>query len=557
MVDALLLIAFRGRRLPAWVRHWIRERQPAGVTLFRAANVSSAAQVRALTIALQGARPPGTPPLLIAADEEGGQLSAFGPLTTPFPGNLALGATGDPDLARAVGRAIGRELRALGVNVDYAPVCDLATNPANPSLLTRAFGADPNLAGRLAAAFVEGLQSAGVAATAKHFPGAGEAVADPHHGLPELDLEAERLAAVELVPFRAAVRAGVRLVMVGHLGLPRLTGDPRRPATLSSAVVGRLLRREVGFRGVVLSDALDMRALGQGPGLVVEAVAGLRAGLDLLLCGPDRRAIEGLGSGLRLALERGLLDEGSVRRSVDRIGRLRRWLAGVGRGEAGPEPHFPGLAGARRGGRRLAARVTSDPEASLGVLRSPEHEALARTVAERSVTLVRNDAGLLPLHLEADDRVLVVVPRPRDLTPADTSSTLQIELAAALRRHHPRVDEAVVDDPPTANDVAGLRDRVAAYRLVVVASAAASFVPEQAALVRGILAAGVPTVTVAVRTPYDLAVYPEAATHLCTYAIQAPALEALAAGLFGRIAFRGRLPVAIPGCYPIGHGLVG
>ncbi|HWP62474.1 MAG TPA: glycoside hydrolase family 3 N-terminal domain-containing protein [Candidatus Binatia bacterium] len=526
LVAGTLLLAFEGERPPVWVRRWLAERPPAGVTLFRAANIGSPAQVRALTDALQTARPPGTPPLLIAADEEAGQLSAFGPSTTPFPGNLALGAAADPALAEAVGRAIGRELRALGVNVNYAPVCDLATNPANPSLLTRGFGSDPAMVADLAAAFVRGLQGAGVAATAKHFPGAGEAVADPHHRLPVLDLDLDRLAAVELVPFRGALEARARLVMVGHLGLPRLAEGPDRPATLSRAVVAGLLRRRLGFRGVAVSDALDMGALARGPGVVLDAVSALRAGLDLLLCGPDRRAMEGIAAGLRRAVEVGLVDPRALRTSAARVARLRRW---VGR----------------------------SADEDLGVLRCSEHEALARIVAERSVTLVRNEDGVLPLRLDPEAAVLVVVPRLRNLTPADTSAGVTVALGAAIRRYHPRVDEVVVDDPPRGDDVAAVRALVPGHRLVVLGTAAASFVPEQAALARAILALGVPTVTVALRTPYDLARYPEARTHVCTYSVQEPAIRALADALVGRIPFRGRLPVAIPGCHPAGHGLAG
>jgi beta-N-acetylhexosaminidase len=529
-VDGGLLLAFHGHRLPRWLRRWIAEHPPAGVTLFRAANVASAEQVRALTAAIQAARPAGSPPLIVAADEEGGQLSAFGPATTPFPGNLALGAARDPELARAVGRAIGRELRALGVNVDYAPVCDLATNPANPSLLTRGFGADPVLVGALAAAFVAGIQETGVAATAKHFPGAGEAIVDPHGRLPRVELGSDRLEAVELVPFRAAIAAGCRLVMVGHIGLPQVAEDPHRPASLSAVVVDKLLRRRLGFRGIAVSDALDMGALAQGGELVVEAIAALRAGLDLLLFGPDRRAIETVAAGLRRAVERGILTPVGLRRSVARVERLRRSI-----------------------GRSLRL----SPEPSLDVLRCAEHERLARTVAERSVTLVRNAGGLLPLRLGPDDRLLVVVPRLRDLTPADTSSTVSVGLTASIRRHHHAVDEIVVGDPPSAAEVAGVRARLGDYRLVIVASAAASFVPEQAELVRTILGTGVPSVTVALRTPYDLAVYPAATTHVCTYAVQQPAMEALGDALFGLLPFRGRLPVAIPGCAPLGHGLPG
>ena len=202
-------------------------RPVAGVTLFAHHNVESPAQVRELTAALQAAAPGDGRPLLIATDQEGGQLNALGGGTTQFAGAMALGAAGDEALAERVAGATARELRALGVNVNYAPVCDLASNPANPALGIRCFGDDPEAVGRLAAATVRGLQGEGVAATAKHFPGAGDAAADPHHELPLVRRTSAELAARELVPFRAALEAGARLVMTGHVALP---GRRRRPA---------------------------------------------------------------------------------------------------------------------------------------------------------------------------------------------------------------------------------------------------------------------------------------------------------------------------------------
>ncbi len=178
------MAAFEGIEVPPWLARVLADRP--GVTLFGNSNVGSVAEMTALTAALQEAA--GTDlPLLIAADHEGGQLLGAGPATTPFPGNMALGAADDTDLSEAVGRAMGRELRALGITVDYAPVCDLATHPDNPSLGIRAFGDDPARVGELAAAMVRGLQAEGVAAAAKHFPGKGDAVVDPHYELPVLD----------------------------------------------------------------------------------------------------------------------------------------------------------------------------------------------------------------------------------------------------------------------------------------------------------------------------------------------------------------------------------
>ncbi|MGZ8607210.1 MAG: glycoside hydrolase family 3 protein [Actinomycetota bacterium] len=247
-VDRRLVLAFEGTVATDDVRALLRKTDASGVTLFRPTNVSSVEQVRELTDALQ--RTAGdADPLLVAVDQEGGQLLGLGAESTPFAGNMALGAAGDEALAERVGAAIGRELRATGVNVNYAPVCDVATDPGNPSLGIRSFGDDPASVGRLAAATVRGLRSTGVAATLKHFPGKGDATVDPHHAIPRLEHDRARLSAVELPPFRAGIEAGADLVMIGHYDVPSVTERPGLPSSLSGAIVTGLLRGELGFDG--------------------------------------------------------------------------------------------------------------------------------------------------------------------------------------------------------------------------------------------------------------------------------------------------------------------
>ena len=522
-IPSLLLTAFAGRQAPPELLARLSDRPPAGVTLFRQHNVDSAAQVRALTSSLQATMAPGAGPLLIAADQEGGQLIGLGDETTPFAGAMALGAATDADLAERVARATGRELRALGVNVNYAPVCDLATNPANPALGMRSFGDDPAAVGELVAATVGGLQAEGVAATAKHFPGAGEAAADPHHELPVVERSREELLARELVPFRAAIDAGARLVMSGHLAVPAIDDDAR-PATLSRGVMTGLLRYELGFDGVAVSDALDMKALAQGSAQVGATIAAVRAGIGLLLGTVGGYAPDHIEAGLREAVLRGEISAELVAAAATRLGALRAWL--------------PGFA---------------DPP--LDVVGCAEHRALAAQLAARSITLVRDDAGLLPLRLPAGARLAVVMPQPADLTPADTSSTVAPGLAEAIGRHHP-VAEAIVTSPsPSTAEIAAARERVAGADLLVLGTISASLDPAQAELARVLLAAGVPTITVALRTPWDLLLYPESRTHLCTYGILPPTTDALAAALFGEAPIGGRLPVELAGLYPRGHGL--
>ena len=511
------MLAFEGVRVPGWVRERLADAPAAGFTLFRPLNVRSPRQVRTLTTGLQAAAGGGSRlPLLIAVDQEGGQLMALGPGWTPFAGPMAIGATGDADLAERVGRAVGLELRAVGVNVNYAPVVDLA-NPSNLAQGIRSFGDDPAIVARLGSAWLRGVQSAGVAATLKHFPGAGGVEVDTHHALAVVDRSRAELETTELHPFRSAIEGGARMVMSGHFASPELTGSRVLPATLSSRVMDGVLRADLGFEGVSITDALDMGALPQDASQAVDVIAALRAGVDLLLATSKRPAQRRIEAALRRAAELELIEAPALERSTARIHALKRWIAGF-----------------------------EDP--TLDVVGSAEHRALARELAERSLTLVRDD-GLLPLRLPGDGRILAVMPRPRDLTPADTSSYVAPGLAAALRSRHASVEEIVTSHPPTSAEIAAVRDRAAGAAVVVAGTIAAEHSSTQAALVEALVATGVPLVTVALRTPWDLASYPAATTHVCTYSILPDSLEALAAALFGRSAseaFPGRLPTGAP-----------
>ena len=361
----------------------------------------------------------------------------------------------------------------------------------------------------------------------KHFPGAGAAAEDTHLELAIVDRSREGLEALELAPFRAAIAAGVRMVMSGHFASPGLTGSRTLPATLSRRVMGDLLRDELGFHGVAITDALDMKALPQDATQAVDVLAAIAAGVDLLLATPDRRAQRRIESALRRAAEVDLFDADAVRASGARIAGLRHWLAGF-----------------------------EDP--GLEVVGSSEHAAIARELAERSLTLVRDEARLLPLRLSPDARLLAIMPTPRDLTPADTSSYVRPGLAAALRARHPAVDEIVTGHPPTDAEVAGVLERAGRYDAIVVGTISASADAAQAALVNGLLATGRPVVTVALRTPWDLAAYPRASTHVCTYSILPESMAALAAALLGASSnaqFPGRLPVSIEGIAARGDGL--
>jgi beta-N-acetylhexosaminidase len=273
-----LLAGFEGTSVPASLHRWL-DLGLGGVCLF-ARNVESSEQLAKLTAEL-AARRPG---LVISIDEEGGDVTRLEARAgSSYPGNWALGVVDDTALTERVAGAIGAQLRAVGVNLDLAPVADVNVNPANPIVGVRSFGADPELVARHVASFVAGLQSSGVAACAKHFPGHGDTVEDSHLALPTVERDDEAMAAA-LLPFRAAIEAGVRAVMTAHICI---SGLDEAPATLSREVLTGLLRGELGFDGVVVSDALEMRAVSGTVGPDAGAVQSLAAGADALCLGHD------------------------------------------------------------------------------------------------------------------------------------------------------------------------------------------------------------------------------------------------------------------------------
>ena len=279
-IAATLLPGFVGTTLPSWLASRLRAGL-GGVCLF-GQNISSAAQLRELTDAIYAANPEA----VVAIDEEGGDVTRlYYGSGSPYPGNAVLGRLGDAAYTEDVARRVGEELRRAGVNLDFAPDIDINSNPDNPVIGVRSFGSSPEVVAEHGAAWTRGLQAAGVAVAAKHFPGHGDTGTDSHLELPVVDLSASQLRSRELLPFRAVVAAGARAVMTSHILLPQL--DPDLPATLSPAIIEGMLRGELGFDGVVVSDALDMHGASGTRGIPEAAVLALAAGCDLLCIGTE------------------------------------------------------------------------------------------------------------------------------------------------------------------------------------------------------------------------------------------------------------------------------
>ncbi|MDQ3855820.1 MAG: glycoside hydrolase family 3 protein, partial [Chloroflexota bacterium] len=483
-----------------------------------------------LTLALQDvARRAGHErPLLIALDQENGTVRRVKRGTTLFPGAMALGAAGSTELAREVAFASGRELRALGVNLNLAPVADVNNNPQNPVIGVRSFGEDTVAVARLIEVTVRGYRDAGMLTSLKHFPGHGDTATDSHLDLPVVAHSLDRLEQVELAPFQAGLQAGADSVMIAHLYLPALMGSVSGPSTTSAAVVDGLLRERWGYSGAVVSDCMEMRAVSESVGTEQGVLRALQAGIDLVIVSHTYERQLGSLEAVRSALESGILGPNRISGALRRVQALKSALAweDLPRGEV---PEWVG---------------------------GPEHQQLAARAYGAAVTLVRDDGGLLPLRLDNEDQLLVVYPSRESLTSAEED--LQFPRGFALEsvlHRHPGAVGCPVSPSPSGSEAEVVLGRAAEAPAVLVITLNASLIPEQARLVRALVGLGRPVVGIAARNPYDLTAFPELGAYLCTYEYDPPALDAAAQVVFGESPPRGHLPVTLPGLYPRGHGL--
>jgi beta-N-acetylhexosaminidase len=372
LADRCLFPGFKGTVAPDWVRR--RAASGLGGVLFYGRNVESVEQASALAASLHVERPE----LLIAIDEEGGDVTRLGVTDgSSYPGNLALGVVGDLDLTRSVAAAMGSELAAVGVDLDLAPDADVNSNPANPVIGVRSFGSDPAVVAAQTVAWLEGMQGAGVAACVKHFPGHGDTSVDSHLALPVVG-EDPRSGALE--PFRAAIAAGVRVVMSAHILVPSMDSVP---ATVSRRIMTDLLRSELGFDGLVMTDGLEMRGITDGFGIARATVLALAAGCDALCIGgglADEDVVDELRDAIVSAVRDGALSEERLVEAASRVDQLAQWRARHSRpvASSGETDNEVGLIAARRA-VRVDGPVRIGPEA-VCVRLIPEHSIAAGAV---------------------------------------------------------------------------------------------------------------------------------------------------------------------------------
>ena len=492
-VAQLLFVGFSGTRMNDEIRRLVVDWRVGAIAIY-SRNVSSAPQLRALTTEIREL-PGGEVMPLLAVDQEGGEVTRIADGVPQLPGQMALGATRSDALARRAGRALGASLSRLGITLNLAPVVDVAE--ADSPLGIRAFSANAELTGSLSAAFIGGESDGGVASTAKHFPGIGTVRADSHDELPVLAATHGELQHVQFAPFRAAISAGVEAVMVGHVSVPAIDGVT--PATLSPRILG-LLRNELHFDGIVITDALEMHALDRHEGIGRLAVRSVAAGADLVLVlWHDRDREEALDA-LDAAYRTGELSEERVRQSLRRILRLKI---------------------------RTRARGNTLPD-----------DAVADEIASRAVTLLRNNADLLPLRGKAE-RVYIGPPGPiAEVVHASRAVYLPTYIAPeGVATWASRASEAI----GAASVIVG----VAQNRAQIAAIGAAHEARPSARVI-----------LVSLGSPQLLSELPDAAVYLCTYGYLAPSQRAVAAVLAGHAVAIGHLPVDVPGHFHDGDGII-
>lgn len=531
------------------LKHHIEDNKVGGVILFRGPVYESVILVNRMQEMAKY-------PLLVSADLEAGAGMRFDD-TVNFPWNMAVAATGNPEYARRQGEITAREARALGVQQIFAPVVDVNNNAANPVINVRSYGEDPADVARFAVAFTEGAQAAGAIATAKHFPGHGDTAVDSHRGLPEINVGRDRLNSVEFVPFKASVDAGVGAVMVGHIAMPQIDATVVKPlpenvkskptdtteggeiieekaampATMSP-VIGNILRKDLNFPGMIVTDALSMSGLTIYFTQEEAAVRALEAGADMLLKPAD---VDASFRGVHEAVKSGRITEQRVEESARKILAAKYDLGLVD--------------------QRITSIDTIDR-----IVGSRDVPALATEIAEHAVTLVRDEDKLVPLkNLKPESRVFNLA-----VTNGDDRAWIANAFVTRLGRGGVKVETAVLDERSTDQEVQKAIDRAKSADLVIASlygrvrsgQALSVGVPEPGArALSALIAAKSPIVGVSFGNPYLLQSFPGLRTYLVAYGDMPSLQQAAARALLGEIDIGGKLPISLPGLYPRRTGI--
>jgi len=508
-IGQMLVVGFEGLEPPQYILDWLAEGRIGGVILF-ARNVAGPAQLAALTQACHAA---AARPLLIAIDQEGGVVARLRGEFTESPGAMALGAADSEDLAEEVAAVLGAEMRALGINWNLAPALDLTHNIHNPSVGVRSLGVDPARVARLGVAQVRGFQKAGVAATAKHFPGKANTPIDPHVSLPVIDGPLDDLWETDLVPFRAASEAGIAAIMITHVQFTAL--EPRYPSTLSPRIIDGLLRRDIGYTGLITTDCMEMKAVTNAYGPGESAVLAALAGASTILFSHTRAYQEAAHDALVDAARSGRLPEEMIARAVSEVTAMKERFA------------------------------TSTPPPVLDRIRHPDHLAITARAARAGVVAMPGEGDWAPLDAARGQAVGLV-----EFASALDSEALEsgghTGLATLFAASLPALRSVALDPSSASAEGLAQAHRLAAESdVLIVATRNAHLYPAQCDAAQALIGAGRRVILLCLRNPYDAGVLSGMAATLFTCGDSAPSLQAAVDALLGRFVPAGRLPVPL------------
>jgi beta-N-acetylhexosaminidase len=467
-------------------------------------------------------------PLLISADFERGtgMRVTDGAL---FPNNMAIGATNNLELAYKMGLVISAESRSLGIHQDYAPVCDVNNNPDNPIINVRSFGEDPELVSRMSEAEIRGLQDGKVISTAKHFPGHGDTKIDSHNDLPVLNFSIDRLNKIELVPFKNAIKNNVMSVMIAHLSFPELETGPHVPASLSHSIVDGLLKKELGFKGLVVTDALNMKGITKYFSTSEVALMCVKAGIDLILMPIDE---EETINAIEKAVNNKIISEERIDESAEKILKAKQWLG-------------------------LFENKNVDESKVSSIVNTAESNTLAQQIADESITLVKDDNNILPLKSKT--------PKTLVLNLSDGTDNINSSyFSEQIKNTIPDCSVENISTEITNTDANNIISDASSYEVIIAAVYAKvrygtgkiSIMPSQAELLRNLNQSNSNLIVISLGNPYILKEIPSVSCYICAYGDANVSIISAIKAIYGDIKFKGKLPVSLTDSYKFGSGII-
>ncbi|HIW35205.1 MAG TPA: beta-N-acetylhexosaminidase [Candidatus Paenibacillus intestinavium] len=516
-IGQLLMVGFEGRTIPSHVERLFRDYHIGSIIYFRR-NVGKTTQIKQLCDDLQQLSSQySSIPLSIAIDQEGGMVARIDQDITVMPGQMTIGATGNATHAYDAGAISGMEMAQLGITVNFAPVLDVNNNAQNPVIGIRSFGENAELVALFGTQMINGYQDMGVSACAKHFPGHGDTTADSHYELPSVAHNLERIHAIELVPFKAAINANVDMIMTAHVQFPALEPSGK-PATLSYHVLTELLREKLAFNGVIVTDCLEMNAISQGVGVGAGAVEAFKAGADLILVSHRLERQLAAFDALEAAIESGEISEERLNQSVERILKLKA----------------------------LQQQRVLQAQSKWIRISDPKSQLICDQMMLDAVTLVQDQQNHLPLA--NDQQTLVIWPEVRESTQVDEAIEQELTLGKQLKELAVSVEEVVIGISPTDEEIAVIIEKliVQPAQQIVMGLYNATFSEGQQKLIQKLKALKLEhLIFISLRNPYDIELLSGEDTYICAYENRPAMIRAIGLVLVGKEPFKGQSPVQL------------